>query len=77
MNNRLAGSGAPKRSASSNPFHSLHKRLRSGGRTDTSGAIPYLAEARALGRETALRIVRECLDLQHVGRHSDEPSFGG
>ena len=55
---------APRAVPRPNPFHTFLRRLRSGGRTNMYGAIPYLMEAFALDRDAAYRVVCEWLDRE-------------
>jgi len=47
-----------------NRFHTFLKRLRSGGRSNMYGAIPYLMHAFELDRDEAFRVVCEWVDQQ-------------
>ena len=49
------------------------RRLRTGGRSNMYGAIPYLMNAFALDRETAFRIVCEWMDQQAAIERGDPP----
>ena len=51
-----------------NRFHTFLKRLRSGGRSNMYGAIPYLMRTFALDRETAFGVVCEWEDAQAAER---------
>lgn len=57
---RRAAPAAPR----PNRFHSFLKRLRSGGRSNMYGAIPYLMRTFELDRETAFRVVCEWVDQE-------------
>ena len=47
-----------------NRFYTFLRRLRTGGRSNMYGAIPYLMAAFAVDRETAFRVVCEWVDLE-------------
>ena len=45
-------------------FHSFLRRLRTGGRSNMYGAVPYLMRRFDLDRETAFRVICDWVDAQ-------------
>lgn len=45
-------------------FHTFLRRLRSGGRSNMYGAVPYLMRRFDLDRDTAFRVVCDWVDAQ-------------
>ena len=45
-------------------YHAFLRRLRTGGRSNMYGAIPYLMDRFGLDRDTAFRVVCDWVDLQ-------------
>jgi hypothetical protein len=61
-----------KASANGNArYAAFLRRLRSGGRSNMYGAIPYLMNAFALDRDTAYRIVCDWVDQQAAAQRDD------
>lgn len=59
------------------PVQAYLKRLRSGGRTNMYGAIPYLVRAFSLSREDAFKVVCEWEDEAAADAGVDSPTSTG
>jgi hypothetical protein len=56
-----------------NPYDRFLRQLKSGGRSNMYGAVPYLMKAFGLDRESAFQVVCDWLDQQAMHDVSESP----